>query len=112
MTLFPTHTRTSYKNQMLREAEKEDHPIGIELIRKRVNGLRVILKSKGGEMNRYEIQKATRWGDGIYERTTAKAIQEYTDMIYDKENHKLKLIKTNPFNISIKWDSSLKRTGN
>jgi len=112
MTLFPTQTRTSYKNQMLIKAEKEDHPIGIELIKKRVKGLRVLLKSRGGEMNRYEIQKATLWGDGTYERTTTKAIQEYADVIYDKEDHKLKLIKTNPFNISIMWDSSLKRTGN
>lgn len=112
MALFPTQTRTSYRNQMLKEAEKEDHPVGIELIRKRVKGLRVLLTSRGGEMHRYEIQKCTGWGDGIYERTTTKAIQESADMIYDKEEHKLKLIKTNPFNISIEWDSSLKRTEN
>jgi len=81
MTLFPTQMRSSHRKIQ----KQSDDPF--DIIEKRIKGLYKLIDSRPDGITRYEIQKSTGWGNGIYERTMTLAKQKHPDLMYDRIKH-------------------------
>jgi len=79
--------RSSYQNKVRKQQEKLSAQDAFEIEQNRISALYQLIKSRPQGMKRYEIQKCTHWGSGIYERTMTQCRQIHPDIKYDRIRH-------------------------
>jgi len=87
MLPIPTQMRSSYQRQVLKQEEKLSAKDSSEKEQNRISALYQLIKSRPHGITRYEIQKSTHWGSGIYERAMTTCRQLHPDIKYDRVRH-------------------------